>query len=194
MKNLKNSAGFTLIELFATLLIGSIVILGGVRIFMAGIREFNKATSRMQMLNEGLLAMRQMEDSARDASFIYLTDTSSPDRARATMTIPGSGIGSGEVEYFVNRLDKTLRTNDHRVNFNNLNVPLLPRESMQAHHGDGRVWPYRVKSLIFKYGDEDYSEYNIDTNQGEFILKINLVLEDDLGNEISLNSYQSRFN
>lgn len=192
MFKLKKHSGFTLVEVFVSLLVASILIAGGVRIFAYGIEAFNKSTSKIQMMNEGELAMRQIESAVRSALSIYLVQGPNGNSKEVTLYLPRQ---RGSIDFFLNTRDNTLRCNDHQVGHNNLNILLLPRKIYRPEHGHDLIYPYRVKSLNFKYGDEDYSGYDItDPSSTQYILKIQIELEDDYGNELTLKSYQSRLN
>ena len=191
MLKIRKSSGYTLVEVLISFIVASALVAGAVRVYVYGIQAFDKSTSKIQMLSEGTLALRKIESAVRRSESMYLVQGPNGTSSRVTLKIPDYG----NIDYFYNTRDKTLRCSDHRTDNNNLNQLVLPQRLIRPQHGSTLIHPYDVKSISFKYGDEDYSGYYItDPSNTNYILKIEIKLEDDYGNEVTISSYQSRLN
>jgi len=190
-KKLSDHSGHTLVEVMVALICSSIVIFGLAGVYAYGIKEFNAATSRLQMFNEGNLRLRQIESMIRRAGSIYIIENNDPNRTELHLTLPYDSNG-GVVEFFTNRRDQTLRMNDWRIGENHANFRLLPIQIYRNNNQSTARFPYHVEKMHFQYGDNQVDGY--DNNASEYLVRIDLVLQDSLGNTVSLSSTQSRLN
>lgn len=197
-KIFKDISGFTIIELFASMLISGILIWGLLMTYIYGIKSFNEISSRFQMINEGRAQLGFIENHIRRSVKIELTDNINPNRTRLKLWMPDKnkdGILEGTVEFFTNNLDGSLRYHNHCINKNFINVRLLPMYRLTRNNRDREIkYPYRIVKMHFQLGDDDVDDYDLHPGDPEFIVKIDMVLEDDYDNVVSLTSYQARMN
>jgi len=191
-RKLDNDRGHTLVEVMVAVICSSIVIFGLAGVYAYGIKEFTAATARLQMFNEGNIILKQIEVMIRKAEKIYIIENSEPNRTELHLTLPDIDNNGGQVEFFTNRRDKTLRMNDWRTRFNIANRRLLPIRIYKKYNQSFARYPYRVSKMHFQYGDNEIDGYQ---NPGSpYLVKIDMVLEDTLGNTLSLSSTQSKLN
>jgi len=188
---LSDHSGHTLVEVVIALICSSIVIFGLAGVYAYGIKEFNSATSRLQMFSEGNLMLRKIESFIRRSSNIYVVENSDPNRTELHLTIPYESNG-GLMEFFTNRRDQTLRVNDWRIGKNNANVRLLPLRVLSGDNQSHTRLPYHVEKMHFQYGDAQIDGY--DNTGSAYLVRIDMVLEDSLGNRVSLSSTETRLN
>ena len=188
-KKIKSRAGFTLVEMAIALFCATLLFIALVRIYAECVKQIRNASSRIQMFNECTIALRQIEAFIRNSNMIDISESNDPNRTRLILDLP-SGAG-GEVEFFTNTRDHSVRMHDHRIGQSESNVLVLPKFKVASDHGPRRL-PDRVMKMHFQYGDDDVEEF--DNYQSEYIVKIDMVLEDDHGNIVNLSSTQSRLN
>lgn len=184
-------SGHTLVEIVIALICSSIVIFGLAGVYAYGIKEFNAATSRLQMFNEGNLRLRQIESLIRQSSNLYIIENDDPNRTELHLTLPSPSDG-GLVELFTNRRDQTLRINDWRIGHNNANVRLLPRRVLSGNNQSHNRLPYHVEKMHFQYGDAQIDGY--ENMASPYLVRIDMVLADSLGNTVSLSSTETKLN
>ncbi len=192
-KKIAGRLGHTLVELMVALICSSIILFGLFTVYAYGIKQFNSITSRFQMFNEGNIVLRQIAKMIRRAEMVYVIESSDPGRSELHLTDPPyENNGGGEVVFFTNRADHTLRMNDWRVGHNNANKRLLPIRVYRTTNQPAARFPYRVVKMNFQYADGYIDGY--DYSGTPYLVRMDLVLQDTLGNTLSLSTTESRLN
>ncbi|MCP4583845.1 MAG: hypothetical protein GY839_19720 [candidate division Zixibacteria bacterium] len=189
----KINGGHTLVEVAISLLCAAAFFCGLVRVYAYGIEEFNNAASKLQMLNEGTLALRQIGVNIRNASTLYVIENSDPNRSRLTVTVPDVDNDNneyGRIEYYTDTGDHTVRIDDRRVGINDMRILCLPKRRMNQ--SGGRRFPFMVTKMNFQYADDDQDIFN--NNGAKYMVKIDMALEDSLGNTVNLTTTQTKMN
>jgi hypothetical protein len=188
----------TLVEVVVSILIASFLTSALVWAYVRGVELFDKSSSRFQMLVEGTARLRKIESNIRQADRMSITSSSDPLRSRLSLhwgDKDGDGFDEGDIEYYVNSLDHTLRESNHQVGVNTLHQMFLPMSVTKRNRRDPTGQPsYRVAKLKFEDGDDLINNYNPNYSSIPYILIITMVLEDDLGNSVALSSTVSRLN
>jgi prepilin-type N-terminal cleavage/methylation domain-containing protein len=196
MKAIQNKSGVTLVEVMVSLLIVGILTCGLVLAYARGMEQFNKTTARYYMLAEGTAQLRRIESNIRQAFKLSINNSNDPIRSKITAywgDKDGDGHPDGSIDYYVNSLDRTLRESDHRVGVNKLHRMILPITRVMSDRRDPLgTPPYQVS--MFKLSDGDDLIPNYHPGVQPYILVIQLMLTDDLGDTVSLSSTVSRFN
>jgi prepilin-type N-terminal cleavage/methylation domain-containing protein len=205
-KIFKAQTGHNLIEVMLALTIAAIFMTAFITVYFYGIREFSRISSVHQMQSEGQTVLKRLEKYIRMAKAIDISGSSDSNRRKLTVTLPDTqedATSGGDIEYFYNSSDKTLRMNDRRIGHNDIFVQLLPIPTGQRSRRFGtQSNSFDVKQISFQYGDT--LAYAGAVNAG-YIVLIDLVLEDTLrynrnneghieGNIVSLESCTSRLN
>jgi hypothetical protein len=200
MKRLfENSRGMTFVEIMASLIIAAILIWGLSMAYVHGLKRFEEVASEFQMINEGQIAIEHIEQLTRLASKVEVNESDEPLRSKLDLKFfdhRHDGQAGGQVNFYSNINDESLRMN-YRIDDENLfNIRLLPRTTRKRSRRDVfGLYPYRVKLMSFRYGDDELEfDYNPDPLDQKYILMIDMILEDTLGNQVHLSSAQSKFN
>jgi len=201
----RNRAGHTLIEVMLALAIAAIFMTAFITVYFYGIREFNRISSEHQMLSEGQVVLESIEKAIRMAKVLELSGNVDPSKRKLTITYPDvkdDETSGGDVEYYYNSSDKTLRKNDRRIGQNDIFIQVLPIPTAQRTRRFGRQQnPFNVVEVSFRFAD---SLAYPSANAG-YIVAINLVMEDDLryyrdeegrlqGNRVKLSSCMTKLN
>ena len=192
--------------LLVALTIAAIFMVAFVTVYFYGIREFSRISSVHQMQSEGQTVLKNIERSIRNAGAIALSGNPNSINRQLTVTQPDiqeNSTSGGDIEYFYNSSDKTLRMNDRRIGHNDIFVQLLPIPSgRSSRRFNTHRNSYDVKQVSFEFGDT--LAYSGAGNAG-YIVLIDLVLEDTLrfnkdnegriaGNQVTLSSCTTRLN
>lgn len=203
---LTDRTGHTLVEVMLALTIAAIFMVAFVTVYFYGIREFSRISSVHQMQSEGQTVLKNIERSIRNAGAIALSGNPNSINRQLTVTQPDiqeNSTSGGDIEYFYNSSDKTLRMNDRRIGHNDIFVQLLPIPSgRSSRRFNTHRNSYDVKQVSFEFGDT--LAYSGAGNAG-YIVLIDLVLEDTLrfnkdnegriaGNQVTLSSCTTRLN
>jgi len=193
MNRLKISGGHTLVEMAITLICAAAFFGGLAGVYSFGIKRTNEAASKLQMINEGTIVLRQIAESIRNAEIVNVIENSDPDRSRLSVFIPDADDDNntwGFIEYYTDRGDRTVRYDDHRVGESDMRVLCLPKRRMNQ--SGGMRYPFQVQKMHFQCADEDQNYYN---NIGsDYMVKIDMVLEDSLGTTVKLTTTQTKMN
>ena len=193
-----NNSGMTLVEVVISLIIASILSVSLVMCYVYGIKQFNVVASKYQMLNEGATQLRKMEKNFRLADQVTIFESHEPLRSRASLHIPDiarNGYDIGNVDYFTNIQDRSLRINNRKYEVNKFNERILPMVVQESDRNDRSAkYPYKLKKMEFCDGDSLISDYVPGNGVSPYIVCINMVLEDTLGNTVALSSTISRLN
>jgi len=190
MKHLKNSRGFTLIEVVVTMAVATILVVALDNVYITGLKEFQRLASRFKMYEEAALKLyyqsqdRDLTKPGRASleTLIMNAESAYPAGSRLTLTMRAKDPPylEGDVEIFLNTQNGTLRYNDRRVGKNEFNKQILPIVSESRRRRFRRDTPntaYRVVSADFRYGDP-----------GGYSIEAEIVMEDDLGNTVRLTT------
>ncbi len=195
LNKIKASAGVNIVEVMVAIFISAILVIALVSIYAYGIRQFNLVSSQHLMTSEAMAVLKQIEKYIRMSESVYVIDNVEPNRTRLTLTLPDikeDGSGGGEIEFFYNKIDRTLRKHDRRVGVYDFNMQVLPIISRSRMRRFGPRWhPYHVKKIHFQYADTLAHQV---ISGPQYLVKIDLVVEDTLGNSLALSSVTSRLN
>lgn len=194
-RRLRDISGISLIELMAAMIIGAILIWGLVIGYIYGIEIYQKTTAEFQMETEGRTILEKIEEKIRLAERIEINETEDPLRSRLKLHYDNRRYGEpGYIEFFTNIRDGSLRMNYSRLGINDFNVRLLPITTIRRNRRDrfGR-YPYKLKKMVFSYGDDDIEGYDHNPFSEKLVVRIDMALEDSLGNSVSLSSTQAKF-
>jgi len=197
-KLFRDNSASSLIEVMASLIIASILIWGVVTAYEYGVRLYDSITSKYLMQNEGSIKLRFIEAWIRMADVITINEYNEANRTKLTTRLPDTdydGHVDGNIEFFTNTRDGSLRMNDRRLGKNNFNVRVLPITTLRVNRRDpyGR-FPYRIRSVRFSRGDDDIEGYTPTPGAQDYVVNIDIILEDDNGNTVALSSSQSKLN
>jgi prepilin-type N-terminal cleavage/methylation domain-containing protein len=196
--NKMNNSGMTLVEVVISLIIASILSVSLVMCYVYGIKQFNVVASKYQMLNEGASQLRQIEKNFRLADRVTIFESHDPLRSRASLHVPDiarNGYDLGDVEYYTNIEDRSLRKNNSKFGINKFHERILPMVAKESDRNDRTTkYPYKLKKMEFCDGDSLISDYVPRNGVSPYIICINMVLEDSLGNTVALSSTVSRMN
>ena len=197
-----SNSGFTFLEVTFALFISSIIIWGTYIAYADGLIYFHNSSSRYMMKREGAMLLREIEAFTRNAIKIEVTQPDTPNRNRLIITVPEFCDGGGEVEYFVDRTNNTLRRHDKRKDIQDFNTILLPWTIYRRHGRD--IYPYEVREMTVNYGDDDeaYDRFEFSPNSPgagkPYIVNFRITLaeieDDTVRNEVTLSTWVSRLN
>lgn len=191
-RKIDDHCGHTLVEVMIALFCSSVIICGLAGVYAYGLKEYAVASSRIQMFNEGNIILGQIENLIRRSENIYVIENNDPNRTELYLTIANTNNNGGVVELFTNRRDRTLRMNDWRMSENIANIRLLPIRIFRNYNQPIARFPYRVLKMHFQYGDDEIDGY--EKIGSPYLIRIDMVLEDTLGNTVNLSSTQSKLN
>ena len=189
--NPKHERGFTLVEVVVTAVLASYLMLALVWFYTFGIELISSSLSLNLMYGEGMATIHGIEKMMRNADQMDVPDDLGSNRI--SIHVPdwaGDGSTGGNVEYYYNSRDKSLRLNDGRVDKNLFNVRLMPTTYRSGRRG--RVSnAYTLKDVEFKPA-RDLVDNIIDPSYN--IMRVTLVMENDRGDSLTLTGIGSNMN
>ena len=188
---ISDNSGLTLVEIIIAMTIAAIVFTGMLYTYTEGVRYTRHNSSMMILYNEGTTALNFMAKRIRLCEKAKIRSFAGASNARLDLTIPSDiKKEGGEVDFYFNRLTKTLKWDDRRDRTRRLNLTFLP---MLEYEGDQNDEPYlKVKDLRFT--PLDYYGTPSPTLKGYSMIRIDMVLEDDQGDTLYLYTVSSKRN
>lgn len=183
------NSGFTLAELLIAMVISAIVFAGMMFTYVEGVKYTRESSNMMTLYSEGKTALEQMGWWIRQAARIRISSYGGVSNAKMVLAY-NDAWGGGEAEFYFSRAAKELKWSDRSEGKRMLHMTLLPM--LNADTEPNQVPYLRVKDCRFTPLDHigAISPYL----EGYWLIKIEMVLEDDQEDTLYLSSVYSRRN
>jgi len=178
-------------EVMVSLIIGMGMVGGIVYAYSYGVQRFDEVTLKYMMLNEGTTFLRKIEPYIRVATSIEIENNDSDsNNDRLIIHHPDieetngvrDGIDDGNLEFYMNSHDLSIRLDDERIGHGEFNELCLPTTVYyEGPHDNTGEYPYKVTHIDFEFYDEvieDQTSYRITAGE-EYAVKIDITLEYD---------------
>lgn len=189
LKKIKSNSGLTIIEVVVVMAISAIAFTGMVYTYTEGVRYTRQNSSKMVLYNEGSAVLRDISRSIRLCGRARIRSFGGTRDSRLDLAnVPDHG--GGGIDYWFDNLGGTLKYNDTRDGISILNMTFLPMLDFNVRPGEE---PYlTVRNL--KFTDLDYIGAPAPFTRGFSLIRIELVLEDALGDTLYLSTVSSKRN
>ncbi len=181
LSRLSQNKGVTLVEAVVVVFIFGFFTVGMVNAYIYGLKLFKSTMTMNLMYTDGMLVLNKIEKMLRNAESINVFE--SDINPRMDLIVPEKSSAPGQVEFYVNASDKSLRMNDRRVGHGEFNVRLLPATTYSSRRRT--VQAYKMKRVKFEYA-RDVTEGIIDPQQ--MMVRVIVVLENPEGDTLVLRS------
>ena len=188
-KRLLSSGGFTLVEIVIVMAISAIVFTGMLVTYTEGVQYMRYNSSMMTLYNEGTAALKRITREIRESGRARIRPSGGVSDARLELSY-NEFLDGGSVDFWFSSIDNKMKWNNRRWGKSKLNMRLLPMTDFETEPGEE---PYlRVKDLRFT--PLDHIGPSSPYLEGYFLIKIEMVLENDQGDTLYLSSVASKRN
>jgi type II secretory pathway pseudopilin PulG len=185
-----HSAGTTLVEVMATVIIASIAVSGLLTAYLDGIRTIKLETETMVMYTEGQAALIFIDRAIRHAHLVTTRQSWRESSHFLYTKGPGKQYTVDGADFFFHQSDNSLRWNDFTGTQPVFNKPLIPLFEFRQQRNEK---PYiKVVDATFTAIDPDRPPNP--TTEGFTLIKVNLKLAGPRGDTLEMSSIVARGN
>ncbi|UCC78478.1 MAG: prepilin-type N-terminal cleavage/methylation domain-containing protein [Candidatus Zixiibacteriota bacterium] len=182
-------SGLSLVEIVVAMAVSAIVFTGMLVTYLEGVEYTRENSNMMTLYGEGKVALEQMGWWIRQAARVRISSYGGVSNARMRLNY-NDAWGGGDAEFYFSRAAKELRWSDRTEGKRKLHMTLLPILNIDA-------GPYEEPYLKVKdcrFTPLDHIGAPSPYLEGYWLIKVEMVLEDDRGDTLYLSSVYSKRN